>query len=235
MTELDWFSCAEPRLMLDHVRNSASPRQFRCIACACARAVWPLLHDPRSRQAVEVAERHAFGQASLAELAEAELIAYEVSRLADFRVTVSQPAWAATRAATRAANLDPYSAASGALFLSAMSLAPWQFDAGGAVLHHGLPDTRHEVRRGQCDVIREIIGNPFHRARLDPAWLTWNDHTVVRLAQAIHDEQRFDDLPILADALEEAGCSRADFLAHGRRRGGHLRGCWLVDAVLSLS
>jgi hypothetical protein len=65
--------------------------------------------------------------------------------------------------------------------------------------------------------------------------LTWNDRCVGKLAQAIYDEQAFDRLPILADALEEAGCTDADILNHCRSGGEHVRGCWVVDLVLGKS
>jgi hypothetical protein len=67
---------------------------------------------------------------------------------------------------------------------------------------------------------------------LDPSWLVWNDHTVVRLAQGIYEEQAFDQLTILADALEEAGCTNSDLLAHCRQQGPHVRACWVVDLLL---
>lgn len=65
-----------------------------------------------------------------------------------------------------------------------------------------------------------------------PDWLTWNGGTVVCLAQAIRVERAFERLPILADALEDAGCSDADLLQHCRQPGQHARSCWVVDIVL---
>src|SRR5437868_6381671 len=76
-------------------------------------------------------------------------------------------------------------------------------------------------RRAQCALLRDIFGNPFRPVTVDPAWLRWHEETVPRLAQAIYDERRFNDLPILADALEEAGCTEADVLAHCRGKGEH--------------
>jgi len=55
---------------------------------------------------------------------------------------------------------------------------------------------------------------------------------VVKLAESIYDERAFDRMPILADALEEAGCANADILAHCRQPGEHVRGCWAVDLIL---
>jgi len=66
-------------------------------------------------------------------------------------------------------------------------------------------------------------------AILDPAWLT---STVVSLAEGIYAERAFDRLPILADALQDAGCENTDVLDHCRGPGPHVRGCWVVDLVL---
>ncbi|MBL8796889.1 MAG: hypothetical protein JNM56_23510 [Planctomycetia bacterium] len=81
----------------------------------------------------------------------------------------------------------------------------------------------------QVGPLRDIFGNPFRPVTADPAWRT---STVVSLAQAIYDERAFDRLPILADALEDAGCDHADMLNHCRQPGDHVRGCWVVDLLL---
>lgn len=69
---------------------------------------------------------------------------------------------------------------------------------------------------------------------IDPAWLQWNGGTVAALAGRIYDERSFHDLPILADALEEAGCQDQKILRHCRELGAvHVRGCWLLDLLLN--
>ncbi len=70
---------------------------------------------------------------------------------------------------------------------------------------------------------------------INPDWLAWNDATVRNIAKAIYDEQAFDRMPILADALEDAGCDNADILRHCREPGEHVRGCWVVDLLLGKS
>src|SRR5262249_28039734 len=77
-------------------------------------------------------------------------------------------------------------------------------------------------------LLRDIFGNPFRPVSVDPAWLT---STVVSLAEGIYADRAFDRLPILADALQDAGCENADILAHCRRDGPHCRGCWVVDLL----
>lgn len=70
---------------------------------------------------------------------------------------------------------------------------------------------------------------PFRSVAFDPAWLT---STAVGIAQGIYDDRAFDRMPILADALQDAGCENADILGHCRGEGPHVRGCWVVDLVL---
>jgi hypothetical protein len=66
----------------------------------------------------------------------------------------------------------------------------------------------------------------------DPTWLTWRGGTVAALARAIEASRRWRDLPVLADALEEAGCADPEILGHCRRPGEHGRGCWVVALLL---
>lgn len=81
----------------------------------------------------------------------------------------------------------------------------------------------------QADQLRDIFGNPFRPVVFDPRWRT---ETTVALAAGIDAERAFDRLPILADALEDAGCDHADILHHCRGPGPHVRGCWVVELVL---
>lgn len=74
------------------------------------------------------------------------------------------------------------------------------------------------------------LRNPFRKAKLDPAWLTSD---VCALARGIYDEKAFDRMPILADALQDAGCENDDVLSHCRdAKQTHVRGCWVVDLLL---
>ncbi len=84
----------------------------------------------------------------------------------------------------------------------------------------------------QAGLVRCLFGNPFRPAAVDGAWAAWNGGTVARLARAIYEERDFGRLPVLADALEEAGCAEPAVLAHCRSGGPHARGCWVVDALL---
>jgi hypothetical protein len=89
-----------------------------------------------------------------------------------------------------------------------------------------------ERQRLHAELVREVFGNPFRKAKIKWAWLACNDGIVAKLAQAIEEERAFDRLPILADALEDAGCTDADLLDHLRSPGSHVRGCWALDLIL---
>jgi hypothetical protein len=85
---------------------------------------------------------------------------------------------------------------------------------------------------GPVDVplVKEIFGNPFRPLTINPSWLT---STVLALATGIYDEKAFDRMPILADALQDAGCDNEQILNHCRQPGVHVRGCFVVDLLLN--
>jgi hypothetical protein len=91
---------------------------------------------------------------------------------------------------------------------------------------HRLAELDRQVTEFACRWCRQ-----FCPVRVEPSWLTWDSGAVRGLAQALQDERAFDRLPILADALEEAGCSDAELLSHLRGPGPHTRSCWLVDRL----
>ena len=95
-------------------------------------------------------------------------------------------------------------------------------------MHEDLTD---DESRALADSIRDIFGNPFCPAALDRVWLTTD---VIALARGIYAERAFDRMPILADALQDAGCDNAEVLDHCRGPGPHVRGCWVVDLLLGL-
>ena len=87
-------------------------------------------------------------------------------------------------------------------------------------------------KQSQAMLLRDIFGNPFWSVSLDPFLRVWEEATLPTLARTIYEDRAFDRLPILADALEEAGCTDAELIAHCRGPGPHVRGCWVVDLLL---
>ena len=86
------------------------------------------------------------------------------------------------------------------------------------------------VRAIQADLIRDIFGNPFRSITLK---LAWRSLDVISVAKGINASQDFSGMPVLADALQEAGCDSDDILNHLRDTNAtHVRGCWALDLVL---
>jgi hypothetical protein len=84
------------------------------------------------------------------------------------------------------------------------------------------------VKRQAAVLLRDVIGKPFRPVVVDPSWLT---PTVTALAATIYEDRAFDRMPILADALEEAGCDNEEVVTHCRGPGPHVRGCWVLDLL----
>jgi hypothetical protein len=104
----------------------------------------------------------------------------------------------------------------------------WEFRS--AWLH----DANRTANDAHCiDLMRDLFGPfPLRPIFIDPAVLDWNNGMVSAIARRIYDERAFYDLPVLADALRNAGCSDPDILSHCRQPGDHVRGCWVVDLAL---
>jgi hypothetical protein len=87
----------------------------------------------------------------------------------------------------------------------------------------------------QSQLLRDLFGPlPFQPVGVEPSLLRWNDGTVVRVARGIYDDRAFGRMPILADALVDAGCENDDILLHCREPGAvHAKGCWVLDLLLS--
>lgn len=255
MTESEWLSSTDPAAMMEAIRRGAEgtlafgpmewvtdrtplDRKLRLFACGCCRLVWDGtrcdrckgsgrycppgcgelfeggctachgtgkvggLTDPRSRRAVEVAERFADGLATRAELD----TTFPGEHVSGFFVT-----WpTAVHVANAAITLD--------------NISP---------------------PAAQAALIREIFGNPFRPVTLcvgdcpdpDEGYHSPNcplrSPNVLAIAERIYDERDWRAMPILADALLDAGCTEASLLDHLRGPGPHARGCWVVDLILS--
>jgi hypothetical protein len=215
--------------MLELVRGKASDRKLRLFAVACCRRIWPLLVDPRSRKAVEAAERYAEGGVPEEERAivgrEAETaFAAAITPACQNANAPRTAACAGARAAWLCLRSDAWEAAAGAAYHAANAArrAP-----GG-----DFSTAFTQAGSAQADLFRDVVANPFHQVSLDLSWLTWNGGAIPRIAQAIYNDRGFDLMPMLADALEEAGCIDGGILVHCRKPREHARGCWVLDLVL---
>jgi len=209
MTEAEWLAFDDPiSPMLAFLDGKASDRKLRLFAVACCRKVWDSLTDERSQKAVEIAERFADKCASEDELH----VAREESN------AVRQAAYDGLEAHWSQENNDQ------------CNFADYAADVAA-------PDAYTAARSAEnkwnlnSDLLRDVFGPlPFRPITIDRTWLS---SAVTALAQAIYDERAFDRMPILADALEDAGCTNQDILQHCRSGGEHVRGCWVVDLLLA--
>jgi hypothetical protein len=211
--------------MLSFLGDRLNRRKRQLFACACVRRVWPFIEDSTCRRALIVAERFADGLASEEEREQAD----EAVAHGDGRGTPYGPA---DLAATFAIISDvDFADVDTVLRHPAVNAARFAAEASGK---------KPEEKEFQAALVRDIAGNPFRSPPcVDPAWQAWNDSTVVKLAKAVYEHRPLPDgtldrnrLAVLADALEEAGCTDAELLAHLRSPGPHVRGCFAVDAVL---
>jgi hypothetical protein len=217
MTPAEWLACTDPDAMLAHLQ-AAMPRpaawgarvrhrQVVLLVCACCRRQWPRLSG-RGRRLIEAVECWADGRAGRDEV--------EAARRAN-RAEQAGPWWVA-EAAAQAREAHP-----GTMLFDSARYPLWAANLSGS----------DEERRAQCDLLRDVFGNPIVAPRLDPSLLTWGGGLVGAIARDVYESSAFDRLPILADALEEAGCDSADLLEHLRSLGPHARGCWGLDLVLA--
>jgi len=106
----------------------------------------------------------------------------------------------------------------------------WQRDEDAVKCLPEFLATVNVERSNQADLVRDIFGNSFSTATIFPEWRT---STALTLAQQMYESRDFSAMPILADALQDAGCECDEVLTHCRDPLGiHVRGCWVVDLVL---
>jgi hypothetical protein len=247
MTGAEWQSCTDPRALLEHLGGGASDRKLRLFACACCRRIWHLLDDERSRRAVAVSERIADGLAGDAEGEPAgaaagatgdvtsgpwSAVAWRAGTAAEWALPPPEDRWQLRAAWEYAAQ-----ALEGECLLAGGAtqemLDAWSAECAESGRVQGW--TGADPDAVICDILRDLFHpDRFHQVRTDPAWIVRNDGAVQKLAEAVYEGRSFDRLPILADALEEAGCDDAELLGHLRGPGPHVRGCWALDLVRSV-
>ena len=223
MTEQEWLRSTDALTMWRDLEGAVSNRKSRLFAIACCRRIWPLLLDQASRAAVELAERSADEPISESELDLASGSAegaYEESMTDENGVfrpdehPITSAAYAASYASNpvlRSFDVDEVMQAA----VTASSIGAF------------------EEFMAQAKLLRDIVRNPWQTTPIELTWLDWNDRLIVKLAQGIYEDRAFDRMPILGDALEDAGCTDAALLDHLRSPGPHVRGCWALDLVLS--
>jgi hypothetical protein len=211
-TEAEWLGVNQLSALIHYVLKTDQRRRLRLLSCACLRQSGADLVCDAARLAIEASERYADRQLSREDLERVHGAA---------RAALREPGWTPE---------------GGELIRRAMWGADQRLKTALKQVVYAAPSEkrgdRAQVELQRCALVRDIFGNPFRPVTFDPAWRT---STAVALARQMYDAREFSALPILADALQDAGCESAEVLDHCRGPGPHVRGCWVVDLVLGKS
>jgi len=190
MLEAEWLTATDPTSLLALLPAPVSNRKCRLLACACVRQEWPVPTEFGCQLAVNAGEKMADGQ-----LADAERHA---------AITTIEAG------ATEAANAWSYlvTAAGACLHPIGIDSADIALDSMDGYCMELFNRSDHIVR---VALVRDIFGNPFRPVSVNPSWLS---STVVAIAAGVYQDRAFDRLPVLADALQDAGCDNEDVLNH---------------------
>jgi hypothetical protein len=245
MTEEEWLSCPNPATMIEWLRDKASDRKLWLFAAACSRRASPFLPEEIVQAVTNISERLAEGLASPSERQAAreafgiwkeQYVAcedYDRARyLRDFQEAL------ASLPSRREDELVWLGSARAHWIRALRNWSAWlgwddlKQKEGRAIAQRA----QEEHLRSLCDTLRDLLGPlPFRSILVAPDLLGWNEQLIPKLAQAVYEERDFDRLPILADALEDAGCDHAELLSHLRCPEAHALGCWALDLLVGKS
>jgi hypothetical protein len=198
--------------MIRFISDRFSDRKLRLFLVGMARLNWDKLPPGELRDAIETAEKHADGLASDQHI---DTLRDRFYRFARTEATAEEREWLRPPKNVwfHSARMTTYPSR---MLRTLSANSNWRVEV--APLHSSL-----------APVARCIFGNPFRPVTINSACLT---PTVKALAEQIYNDRAFDRMPVLGDALEEAGCTVKEVLEHCRNGGEHVRGCWVVDMVL---
>jgi len=218
MTEPDWLTCTDPLALLEHLRKQSTGWMGRVSDWLTGGGLRPsrkllLVHCAYCRRYWHLVSWERRQKAI--ETIELVLDEAPISGYRDAALLTEDTSFGIL----------------GMLDESAHKRSAYWGEAEGLAARKAL----EEGKLAFCDLVRDVFGNPFRTAPIDASWLCWNGGRVINMAQSLYKERAFDSLPILADALEEAGCRDAEILTHCREPGPHVRGCWVLDLLLAKS
>jgi hypothetical protein len=216
--------------MMQHLlHQKLDLRKLRLCAIACCRPVLHLIREELHLEALNVALRYAQGEVPHRDLARVSHLLFNFP----WDGTDRSDEWIDTPE-SRLRSAVSY--AQWAVCLAALPRRAAGIIQGSTKVLRAIELTGGKVRREArliADSIRDIIGNPFRPATIDRAWLRHHHGRVKKLAEDIDRSARYEDLPLLADALEEAGCKDESILEHCRAPGPHVPGCWVPELLLN--
>jgi hypothetical protein len=247
MTEAEWLAGADPLPLVNEVAERAGDRRLRLLVVACARRAWHLFEVGSYREMIEMAERYCDGAVAGEVMGRTRiearaaydrametiqpvnairmLVPYEMAEVAF--VACAEPGTLTERIATFAGR---YRRGSHYVMrgVDAVAKAASYVATSEGERNPNIAAQSAEWAE-QADLARDIFGNPFRPVAIEPSWRT---SAVVTLARQMYESRDFTPMPIVSDALLDAGCDHSDVIAHCRSDRPHVRGCWLVDLLL---
>lgn len=254
MTEHEWLMSTDPRKMVQWLLNGrgnlyrttpdgipigVSQRKLRLFACAVVRQQWEYLIDQRSKHAVNVGERMADGIATEKEISRAvESVDGTMWEIAygspaqnathDAYYCVGDAAAAVQEVVTGSDRVaDTIQVAILRDIIGNPFRKGWYCRECGVVGQEDVYDAEGDGK-GHSGCWKSVID----RVAVGRKQLVWNDGQIPKMAKVIYEHRTFDQLPILADAFEDAGCVDQVILNHCRSDGVHVRGCYVLDLLL---
>ena len=215
MTEQEWLTASDPTPMLKFLEGKAGDRKLRLFGVASCHRIWALMLDDSCRNAVEASEQYADGLISETTL--------------DHRSADAEEAFEDAIQPSPERNSLAIDVAHAASYASSPSLSFDVLKEAIEAIQQVATSGQGEEQKYQALLMREIFGNPFRPVAVSPNWPTTD---VLALAEGIYADRAFDRMPILADALQDAGCDNPDVLTHCRDTLlTHVRGCWVIDLL----
>jgi hypothetical protein len=231
LTRAEWMKSTDPYDLIEHMMaahrvnaTAAGKRRLVLFVAGCCRRGWKKLEGDPCQSVIEAAERFADKEITLATFERVSRTARKKLRLPGSWMEFDHGVQFGTLKRRRLHG-----------FYSAIPYMANRDHAdmwlGHRVIAGAIAGKKEDTELAvQADLVRDIFGNPFLKPpKFDKRWRT---STVLLLARQMYESREFSAMPILADALQDAGCNDATILDHCRGPGPHVCGCWVVDLVL---
>ena len=217
-----WIKRCEKKVTFNFIKNNVPTKRLqRLFAVACCKNVQRFIADEKSLNAINVAELYADGQVTKEEL----FVAHRDARITDATKNLGRRSRSVSQAAfVSSAFAASFSATSDAV--NAANLAASYASITFYYTSYNVINYRSAEIKSQGEILEAILQHNFNK--------NWKNDTTTNLAKMIYDQKNWHDMPILADALEDAGCIDAEVLSYCRGKGLFFRGCKILDDLLEL-
>ena len=224
--ERDWISGDEPSALLQFIRHNASKRKLRLFAVGCCRRVQHLVID-EARDSITLAEQVADGEVEDSIRRSVRGNAYMYDWVHPPTFPYEEIAHARGPAKQSVCFVLARKGGEAALYSSYYALCAATQYSRNIGVESDLADWTE--RKFQCDILRDVFGNPFCELAFQPSWRT---PEVTNLAESIYYNESFELMPDLLEALKNAGCREEVIIQHCQNDTLHVKGCWLIDMIL---